>query len=76
MMIKRAKSGRIDEIGEPSSKKVTASAQKLTSDRTEEMKWTWAEEIKDVLSVPQRADANIDVDLDEPQDEEEIAVRV
>ena len=59
-MIKRAKSGQIEE----------------TIDKENgDFKWNSDVVIKDVLDVPTTAQSNIDINLDE-DDEDEIAVRV
>lgn len=59
-MIKRAKSGQIEE----------------TIDKENgDFKWNSEVVIKDVLDVPTTAQSNIDINLDE-DDEDEIAVRV
>ena len=62
-MIRRAKSGRIEEVTDKNIK--TASA-------PEEPDLNWSSEvvIKDVLDVPLTGPANIDLDLDAEEDDE------
>jgi hypothetical protein len=62
-MIKRAKSGHIDEVAENTTP---------LSDLNIELSGT---PIKDVLTIPINSEASIDIDLD-ADDEDEIAVRV
>lgn len=79
-MIKRARSGKIEETMDknstkPSDKKREVLADiKLDTPETPEMEWSDVV-IKDVLDVPTTVDASIDVDLEE-DDGDEIAVRV
>lgn len=65
-MIKRAKSGQIEEMVNKENKVVTAA----------EINSAWPDaQIKDVLEVPVTSEHILDIDLDE-QDGDEIAVRV
>lgn len=61
-MIKRAKTGTIDEVIDEEGNEQT-------------IPWEPKAVIKDVLEVPTRSETKVDVDLDD-DDEDEIAVRV
>lgn len=66
-MIKRAKSGKIEETTDKNVKVAS-------TEKTPKLSWVDDVLIKDVLEVPTGAEINIDVDLDE-DDEDAIAVR-
>lgn len=67
-MIKRAKSGQIEEM---TDKNVRVAS---TEEKTTKLSWVDDVLIKDVLDVPTGSETNIDVDLDE-DDDDVIAVR-
>jgi hypothetical protein len=65
-MIKRAKTGKIEEMVDNSTEKVVKP----------ELNFQWADmQIKDVLEVPTTSSHTLDVNLDE-EDGDEIAVKV